>query len=101
MAAGLWAVLIKGQPGRAYNVGSNVSISIKSLAERVCHLVNNQLDICLQQEPGNNAIPIRYVPSISRSRHELHLPEPLKLDEAILRTCQWYSDTVTGNACSL
>lgn len=48
MAARLWAMLIKGQPGRAYNVGSDASISIKSLAERVCHLLDNQLGICLQ-----------------------------------------------------
>ncbi len=100
MAAWLWAVLVKGRPGRAYNVGSDVSISIKSLAERVCRLLNNQPGICLQQEGAKNAQPIRYVPAILRSRHELKLPEPVELDDAILRTTHWHSDKVIGNACS-
>jgi nucleoside-diphosphate-sugar epimerase len=97
MAAWLWSVLIKGHPGHAYNVGSDVSISIRSLAERVCYLLNNQLGIRLQQEATRNAKSIRYVPAVSRSRHELNLPEPLDLDEAILRTIQWHSDMAIGN----
>ena len=100
MAAWLWSVLIKGKPGRAYNVGSDVSISLKSLAKRVCHLLNNKRCIYLQQEAARNATPIRYVPAILRSRHELQVPEPLELDEAILRTTHWHSDTVIGNSCS-
>jgi dTDP-glucose 4,6-dehydratase len=101
MAAWLWAVLIKGQPGRAYNVGSDASISIKSLAERICQLLDKELTISLQRVAGSRVASTRYVPAISRCRDELRLPKPLELDEAILRTAQWHSAKVAGNAHTL
>jgi dTDP-glucose 4,6-dehydratase len=92
MAAWLWSVLIKGKPDRAYNVGSDVSISISALAERVSFLLNRKLHICVQQQAVSGSSAVRYVPDISRARHELCLPAPLDLDEAILRTVRWHSD---------
>jgi nucleoside-diphosphate-sugar epimerase len=92
MAAWLWAVLLKGQSSRAYNVGSDVSISITALAERVSFLLNRDPCICVQQQAVPGAEAMRYVPDITRARHELGLPAPLELDEAISRTVHWLSD---------
>jgi nucleoside-diphosphate-sugar epimerase len=92
MAAWLWAVLIKGEPSRAYNIGSDASISIRALAERVSLILNRKPNICVQQQAVPGAESLRYVPDISRARHELRLPAPLELDEAILRTARWLYD---------
>ena len=91
MAAWLWSVLIKGKPDCAYNVGSDVSISISALAERVSFLLNRELHIRVQKQAVIGSSAVHYVPDISRARHELCLPAPLDLDEAILRTARWHS----------
>lgn len=91
MAAWLWAVLLRGQSGRAYNVGADESISIAALAERVCRVLKQTPHILVQQLPKYDVKSSHYVPDISRSRDELGLPDPLKLDEAISRTARWYN----------
>lgn len=91
MAAWLWAVLLRGRSGRAYNVGADESISIAELAKRVCRVLNHAPRIVVQQQPRPGVSPSHYVPDISRSRYELGLPAPLELDEAISRTARWHT----------
>ena len=90
MAAWLWAVLLRGQLGRAYNVGSDESISISDLARRVCRVLDRpiRLNILQAAKPGMGAS--HYVPDISRAQTELSLSPPLCLDEAIARTARWH-----------
>lgn len=90
MAAWLWAVLLRGLSGRAYNVGADESVSIAALANRVCRHLEcpSQVFVRKQAQPGSS--PAHYVPDISRARHELGLPAPLPLDEAIVRTARWH-----------
>ena len=89
MAAWLWAVLIRGQPGRAYNVGSDESLSILSLAERICGLLGCELGIVVLQNAISGSAAPHYVPDLKRIRHDLYLPAPMSLDEAITRTLRW------------
>lgn len=91
MAAWLWAVLIEGTPGRAYNVGSDQSLSISDLASLICRLLEIEPRIYIRQKADKGSQPVRYVPDIARARDELGLPAPIDLDEAILRTVRWYS----------
>lgn len=90
MAAWLWAVLLRGQLGRAYNVGSDESISISDLARRVCRVLGRpiRLNILQAAKPGLGVS--HYVPDISRAQTELALSSPLCLDEAITRTAHWH-----------
>lgn len=90
MAAWLWAVLLRGQLGRAYNVGSDESISISDLARRVCRVLDRpiRLNILQAAKPGLGIS--HYVPDISRAQTELSLSPPLCLDEAIARTARWH-----------
>ena len=90
MAAWLWAVLIRGQPGRAYNVGSGESLSIRSLAERICGLLECAQGVAALQNAQPGLAPAHYVPDTARARHELHLPAAMVLDEAITRTNRWH-----------
>lgn len=90
MAAWLWAVLIRGQPGRAYNVGSDQSLSIRALAERVCRLLESAQGVVVVQAAQPDLPAVHFVPDTKRARHELHLPAPMGLDEAISRSARWH-----------
>lgn len=90
MAAWLWAVLLRGKSGRVYNVGAEESLSIASLAERVCRVMACSSHILVKKENQIGAAVSHYVPDISRARSELVLLPPLGLDEAIWRTAKWY-----------
>jgi len=90
MAAWLWAVLLKGRAGAAYNVGAETAISIADLAHRVCKVLDVPDRVRILGTP-DPARPIeRYVPANGLARAELGLPAPIGLDEAILRTARWH-----------
>jgi dTDP-glucose 4,6-dehydratase len=90
MAAWLWAVLLRGRPGRAYNVGADEGLSIADLARRVCQVLDRVPRIDVRQSPAPGASVAHYVPDIARARQELGLSEPMPLDEAITRTARWH-----------
>lgn len=92
MAAWLWAVLLRGQSGRAYNVGSEESVSIADLALRVHQVLGRPPRIVVQQKARPGQAVAHYVPNISQTREELGLALPLRLDEAIRRTASWQKD---------
>jgi dTDP-glucose 4,6-dehydratase len=85
------AMLVRGQPGRAWNVGGQECISILGLAERVRTLLNSNKDIKILTARDSNAPVECYVPDVSRAFTELKLPFSLSLNEAILRTAVWAS----------
>ena len=90
VAAWLWAVLINGQPGRAYNVGAEESISILGLAERVCSILNLRMGIKTMQNIQFSLGASHYVPQTRRAHQELGLASEMGLDEAIVRTVRWH-----------
>ncbi|MCR5866969.1 NAD(P)-dependent oxidoreductase [Aquincola sp. J276] len=91
MAAWLWAVLLRGHSGRAYNVGADESLSIAALADRVCRALGRSPRVVVQKQPQPGTFPSHYVPDITRARHELGLEAPLPLDQAIIRTARWHA----------
>jgi nucleoside-diphosphate-sugar epimerase len=90
MAAWLWAVLLNGQPGSAYNVGAEESLTIAELAKRVVRTLGTEIPISILQPPPAGHQSQHYVPDTRKARAELGLPAPLPLDEAIRRTAQWH-----------
>jgi nucleoside-diphosphate-sugar epimerase len=90
MAAWLWTILIKGEPGCAYNVGSEESLSISALAERVCSVLKSSSRIKVLKQVQQHMPSVHYVPNTARARTELNLPPALALDETILRTANWH-----------
>ena len=89
LAIWLWTVLLRGQDGRAYNVGSENAISILDLARAVAKTINPQIAVHLARNPEPGKIPERYVPMTRRAREELGLKETVSLEEAIRRTAEW------------
>lgn len=98
MAAWLWAVLLRGLCGRAYNIGSDESISIAELAELVCRTLDCPPRIIIKQQARSGLEPAYYVPDISRASDELGIPPPMALKEAISRTALWHLKCSSTNA---
>ena len=79
----LFAILERGESGRAYNVGSDRALSIRQLAEAVRGVLGSRSEIAVhgKLQPGEK--PSVYVPSIDRARSELSLEVKVGLEDAI------------------
>jgi dTDP-glucose 4,6-dehydratase len=90
LAVWLWTLLARGQPARAYNVGSDDGMTIAEAAHLVAATLNPGLPIQIDGTP-NPAAPLNsYVPDISRVRNELNLSVTIPLAEALRRTAAWH-----------
>lgn len=85
----LLAILLRGQPNRPYNVGSDQAVDIAELARRVGARVAPEKRVLVRAQTGG-APPARYVPDIERARQELGLSVGIGLDAAIARTAAWH-----------
>ncbi|CAM2141510.1 NAD-dependent epimerase/dehydratase family protein [Pararobbsia alpina] len=85
LTAWLWRMLTGAAAGSVYNVGSEESVSVAGLAERVAALVGNgEFKVLGAADTGWN--PGRYVPDISAVMHDLNVKRSISLDDAIVRT---------------
>ncbi len=93
LAVWLWTMLLRGRPGRAYNLGSESEVSLGALAEAIDRRAGGGgIEIRKQPAPGD---PVhRYVPSTRRAREELGLAETVGLGEIIRRTAVWQRSAV-------
>ncbi len=91
LAIWLWTIMLQGEPGRPYNVGSEEALSIAELAQTVAALFSDPapVQVARQAQPGVPAS--RYVPSTRRAEEELGLRRLIDLPEALRRTIEWYS----------
>ncbi len=89
LASWLWVILGRGEAGRAYNVGSEDSRSIREVAETVarCARMPDRIDIAKAPMAGVPAE--RYVPDTGRARRELGLETRIPLEDAVSRTLAW------------
>lgn len=92
MAAWLWATLLRGEPGVAYNIGGHEVLSIAELAHRTVSVLDSPAKVTILKPAPEGRVPDRYVPDVTRARLKLALPEPISLDDAIARTAQWHRD---------
>lgn len=92
LAIWLWTILLRGQPCRPYNVGSERALTIRELAETVRRTVNADasVDVALRAAPGTR--PARYVPATARARTELGLRELVPLEQGIRQMQAWYRE---------
>lgn len=89
LAIWLWTILLRGESGRAYNVGSEESVSIAETAHAVARSVNQNIQIEIQGLQ-NPATPVeQYVPSTKRAWNELGLSQSFFLDESASRTINY------------
>ncbi len=87
----LWTILLQGQPGRIYNVGSDEAISIADLARAIasCFKVKPEVNIAKTPDPAQK--PERYIPDIDRACKELALKMNYGLESSLRRTIAYHS----------
>jgi dTDP-glucose 4,6-dehydratase len=90
LAAWLWTMLLKGARNRAYNVGSDESVSIAELARLTAATLRPELTIRIDGNPSAGVPAAGYVPAITRAKQELGLRITVPLAEAIRRTAAWH-----------
>jgi len=82
----LWTLLLQGQDGEAYNVGSDRVISIAELAHLVRDLVAPEKPVHILGAADPFAVRNRYVPSIRKIQALHGLRPEVSLEQAILST---------------
>jgi dTDP-glucose 4,6-dehydratase len=90
MASWLWAILLRGRPRRAYNVGSERAVDIRTLAETVAVTARPALAVTIKGRADAGRPPERYVPDVRRAKAELGLDETVDLATAIDATLAWH-----------
>jgi len=85
----LWTILFKGENNRHYNVGSDISVSIATLANMVAETNEEQQVNIIIKTPISNNKPLRYVPNVNRARNELDLALYTDLKTSIKKTLQF------------
>jgi dTDP-glucose 4,6-dehydratase len=87
LAIWLFAILLKGEPGGVYNVGSDEALSIVEIAHLVRDVLAPQKNVVIQDEISNSPETRSvYVPAIAKARTELHLAPWTTLPAAIRLT---------------
>ena len=95
LAEWLFTILLHGESGRAYNVGSEEALSIRQLADRVADVAatvwpdRGRPEVLIAKQSVPAAAAERYVPNSGRACTELGLTPATSLDEAIRRTLLW------------
>jgi nucleoside-diphosphate-sugar epimerase len=84
LAIWLLAILVRGRSGIAYNLGSDQSIELSRLASLIAERALAACTVERQRNHGNAMD--RYVPDVSRARHELGLTIGVGLESAIERS---------------
>lgn len=89
LAIWLWTILFKGQSLRPYNVGSDESLSIAEIAQRVADQFPNKIVVEIYGTPNSQKRLERYVPDIQRAKIELGLTSLISVNTGVFRTIQF------------
>ncbi len=90
LAIWLWTILFKGHAKTAYNVGSDLAISIEDLARQTAKLISPALEVNIQSPRDLTQACRQYVPDIARARTELDLKALVPLELGLRKTLDWY-----------
>ena len=94
----LWTIMLKGESGRLYNVGSMDTISIGELAALVASCSGNRSEVRILGKPVAGSRMNVYVPDTNRAMKELALRQRVGLQEAIMKTMDFYEKHVSHEA---
>lgn len=83
LAQWLLTMLFQGQPGQAYNVGSDQVTGIRELAHTVRDLIAPHKQVNVIGAPSQTPSRNRYIPNITKARDELGLKVTISLVDAI------------------
>jgi len=90
LAIWLWTILFKGITCKPYNVGSELPVTIRELAEAIANESDPLLRVSVLKNNIHGIAPDYYVPDTARARSGLGLRQNIPLPVAIKKTMQWY-----------
>jgi dTDP-glucose 4,6-dehydratase len=85
----LWRILLIGEINQPYNVGSDESISIKELAEKICSISNDKVAVKILGLPVQQDNVDIYCPSILKA-NSINAQIKVQLTESIEKTIKFY-----------
>ncbi len=88
LAIWLWTILFKGQQLRPYNVGSDESLSIAEIAQRVAEQFPDKIMADVRGKLADPKKQEQYVPGIQRAKDELNLSVKIELSDSIAKTLE-------------
>jgi nucleoside-diphosphate-sugar epimerase len=88
----LWTILFKGESCRPYNVGSELPVTIREIAEEFANESVPPLPVSILKKSSHGVAQDYYVPDTSRARSELDLQQSIPLSTAIKKTVQWHRE---------
>jgi dTDP-glucose 4,6-dehydratase len=94
----LWTILIHGRSLRPYNVGSDLSIAVRELADVIAKLSTPRATVEVLGAPRTDGTRSRYVPAIHRAASELKLGVVIRLEDGASRTMKWHR-ALTAETC--
>jgi nucleoside-diphosphate-sugar epimerase len=86
----LWTILWRGESCWSYNVGSEESLSIMEVAERVAKVFNPAVLVERRGILDPQKAIVRYVPGVARAKNQLGLRTWVTFDDAIAKTIEFY-----------
>jgi dTDP-glucose 4,6-dehydratase len=81
---------VRGERGRAYNVGSDEAYTIAEAARLTSETLQAGVTVEIAKKALEGAAMNSYVPSVKRAREELGLRVTVPLAEALRKTAEWY-----------
>lgn len=85
----LWTILLRGENHCIYNVGSDVAVTIKELAQRVASRFDVPPEIRILGTPDPSKPRAQYVPSVDKIKKELGLSQEYNLYAALDSTIEF------------
>jgi len=83
MVAWLIAILMNGENGGIYNVGSSEEISIKDLAKLICEIFQNTCGVKVLGDQTQDPVSSYYVPNITKVKEKFGLENSTDLKSSI------------------
>src|SRR3989344_630913 len=93
-AQSMWKILLLGNSGQAYNVGSEEEIDIRSLAELIIKITGSRSNTTIvpsKSIPHSIATPARAIPSIQKIK-EIGHSNKISLEPGLKRLIDWYKN---------
>ena len=90
LAIWLWMILFRGITCRPYNVGSELPITIRAMAEEIANESVPPLGVAVLGESFDGVAQVHYVPDTSRAQSEIGVRQFIPLVESIRKTMRWY-----------
>ncbi len=87
MALWILNMLANGKNGAAYNLGSDMGISLEEVALKIKNIVGSSVSI---ETLNMNDDCSEFVPNIDYARRELGLDIAVHIDDALLKSIQWF-----------